>query len=191
MQHVPGANGIQPPRVIELRSPNLIASVARHCKSTGRESGWGILVHDLAGHTSSTKSAFSVLKCYCSSAVLRMSNKECQILLGPSLQRWNKEQVCECPEGSAIFESECLECFAPLERCRGGNITGSHCGQGSQVLTDWRSYLCALCVQVHKLWMMWNQKELRYVWIHISFYLFLWILMPASEQEKFKNLALE
>ena len=114
-------------------------------------------------------------------AIFRMSSKECQILLGPLLHRWNEDKVCECPEGSAIFESECLECFAPLERCRGGEISGSHCGQGSQVRTDWRSYLCALCVRVQKLWMMWNQKGLRYVLIHMNF------LMPASEHETLKS----
>ena len=43
--------------------------------------------------------------------------------------------MCECPPGSAILDKECLECFAPVERCRGGTSTESDCGQGCQVST--------------------------------------------------------
>ena len=59
LQHVPRANGIQLPMVIELRSPNTIANAKRHFESTKRASRWVILVHDLAAHTCLTKSEFS------------------------------------------------------------------------------------------------------------------------------------
>lgn len=56
--------------------------------------------------------------------------------------------MCECPRGSAIVDKECLECFAPVERCQGGKSAESDCGQGSQVSTKSRSSLCALRVHV-------------------------------------------
>ena len=57
--------------------------------------------------------------------------------------------MCECPRGSAIVDKECLECFAPVERCQGGKSTESYCGQGSQVSTKKTSRsLCALGVCV-------------------------------------------
>jgi len=40
------------------------------------------------------------------------------------------DTVCKCPRGSAIVDKECLECFAPVERCRGGTSAESDCGQG-------------------------------------------------------------
>ena len=58
--------------------------------------------------------------------------------------------MCECPGGSAIVDKECLECFAPVERCQGGKSAESDCGQGSQVSTKKasRSSLCELRVHV-------------------------------------------
>ena len=56
--------------------------------------------------------------------------------------------MCKCPPGSSILEKECLECFAPVERCRGGTSAESDCSQGSQVPKKNRSSLCALCVCV-------------------------------------------
>eukprot|EP00434_Breviolum_minutum_P025626 symbB.v1.2.022643.t1/scaffold2018.1/size92264/3 len=40
------------------------------------------------------------------------------------------DTVCKCPLGSAIVDKECLECFAPVERCQGGTSAESYCGQG-------------------------------------------------------------
>ena len=54
--------------------------------------------------------------------------------------------MCECPLGSAIVEKECLECFAPVERCQGGKSTESDCGQGSQVSTKKHPGRCVRCV---------------------------------------------
>eukprot|EP00434_Breviolum_minutum_P025625 symbB.v1.2.022642.t1/scaffold2018.1/size92264/2 len=50
-----------------------------------------------------------------------------------SRKRGSKSELdckMKCPPGSAIVEKECLECFAPVERCQGGTSTESDCGQG-------------------------------------------------------------
>ena len=57
--------------------------------------------------------------------------------------------MCKCPPGSAIVDKECLECFAPVERCQGGTSTESDCGQGSQVSTKKHpGRRCVRCVGV-------------------------------------------
>eukprot|EP00913_Durusdinium_trenchii_P034103 g31919.t1 len=43
---------------------------------------------------------------------------------------FSKGNVCNCPNGSAIFDGHCLECFPPLRRCKGGTISAEHCGEG-------------------------------------------------------------
>lgn len=40
------------------------------------------------------------------------------------------DEACDCEPGNAIFDGHCLECFPPLERCRGGTLAEDHCGKG-------------------------------------------------------------
>ncbi|CAK9066743.1 unnamed protein product [Durusdinium trenchii] len=82
-----------------------------------------------------------------------------------------KGNVCNCPNGSAIFDGHCLECFPPLRRCKGGTISAEHCGEGYHgplcMRCDERYYAvrssCVKCTGVG--WPQWLLMALTFVCI--------------------------